>query len=161
MNHDKPTIRPFVDSGWGLGMALMLVGCSRAPEPRLIVEGHPPREWTYPASFGVTGKPVSGEKNGYSARDLDRIVRAYARDYNVRFSFAGTDALFRVGREREHLASGTYSSGMGKPVLLVDIGWDGRVKSHRVAIAVCELTSGMTPPAAPAPPVMETGDVAE
>jgi hypothetical protein len=149
------SIHAIVNPAWLLGAALMLIGCGRATEPRLIVEGHPPREWTYPASFGVTGEPVTGEINWYTARDLDRIVRAYVRQNGVRFSFKGTDAQFWVGREREHLASGTYSSGIGEPVLSIDIGWDGRVKGHRVGIAVCRLTVGETPSVAPPPPAPE------
>ena len=157
----KLSIHPFVSLACLLSGALMLTGCGRATEPRMIVEGHPPRDWTYPASFGVTGEPVTGEKNWYTARDLDRIVRAYVRKNGVRFSFKGTHAQFRVGREREYLASGMYSAGMGKPVLHVDIGWDGRVKGHRVGIAVCTLTIGETPSAAPPLPAPERQSLVE
>lgn len=143
-----------------LAAAFVLIGCGRAPEPRLLVGGYPPREWTYPASFGVTGEPVTGEKDWYSARDLDRIVRAYVRENGVRFDFRGKQAQFMACREGEHMASGMYVSGMGQPVLAVDIGRDGHVKRHYVGVTVCALSIGEAPPAARALPAPRKRDLA-
>src|SRR4051812_8966425 len=98
---------------------LLTMGCAGNNAPKLIVEGHPARPWSY--------KRVEGSISSYSAEDLDRISREYVNAKNINFKFKGTEAQFSVARDREYMAHGTYSSGIGKPLLDLEIGWDGYV----------------------------------
>jgi hypothetical protein len=116
----------------GLVCALML-GCSGQNSPRILLEGYPPRTYEY-VEDGIQIKEVRG---WYSAKDLDVIVKEYVRKNNIDFDFRGTSAGFWAAREREFLAHASYSSGIGGPVLSLDIGWDGHVRSHRMGVAVC------------------------
>jgi hypothetical protein len=108
------------------------------------VEGHPARPWSYEGDAPGT----SGSITWYSAADLDHIARQYVRAKNIDFSFSGTQARFRVPRERDRdvMARGSCSSRMGKPVLSVEIGWDGYVRKHAIAVAVCEVGTSESAP---------------
>jgi hypothetical protein len=123
---------------------LSAAGCAETHAPRLIVEGHPARPWTYEGD----DPDVTGSITWYSAADLDRISREYVRANNVDFSFKGTEPQFWVARDRDYMARGTYSSGIGKPVLNLEIGWDGYVTKHSIGFAVCDLGA---PESAPYP----------
>lgn len=121
---------------------LSSAGCAATSAPTLIVEGHPARPWTHE----VDAPDVTGSITWYSAADLDRIARHYVRANNIDFSFAGTAAQFWVARDRQYMVRGTYSSGIGKPILHLEIGWDGYVTKHSVGIAVCDIGVAATVP---------------
>jgi hypothetical protein len=76
----------------------------------------------------------------YDAKELDWIARDYARRQKIDFAFSRVDTQIWVPRSRDYLARVEYSSGVGKPVLSVTIGWDGSVVDHYKAIAVDEVT---------------------
>ena len=72
----------------------------------------------------------------YSAKELDWIARDHARRQKIDFSFSGVDTQIWVPRSRNYLARVEYSSGIGHPVLMVTIGWNGEVMDHLKALAV-------------------------
>ena len=117
---------------------LSIAGCAATHAPTVIVEGHPARPW----SFEGDPPGMTGSITWYSTADLDRISREYVRATNVDFSFKGTAAQFRIARDRECMARGIYSSGIGKPILHLEIGWDGYVRKHSIAVAVCGIGAG-------------------
>jgi hypothetical protein len=110
--------------------------------PKFMIEGHPAQPWTYEGD----APDVSGSISWYSAADLDRISRDYVRAKNIDFSFKGTEAQFWVARDREYMARGSYSSGLGEPVLDLEIGWNGYVKKHSIGFAVCGTVAGASAP---------------
>ena len=113
-------------------LSLLMAGCHANYPPKLLVEGHPPRMFER-----VEGNTHFNQQRGwYDASQLDQIVRIYVEDNDVDFDFRGTEPQFWIGREREYLARSSYSSGFGKPVLSIDIGWDGYVVNHDLTIAV-------------------------
>ena len=117
---------------WLLLFAVALAGCAEKYPPTILIEGHPPR--VYERTEGSTR--IIEHSSWYNAKQLDQIVREYAREKYVDFDFRGTEAQFWIPRERQWLANASYSSGFGKPVLSAKIGWDGHVIEHDLAIAV-------------------------
>jgi len=107
-----------------------IVGCQN---PTLQLEIEPPRNSAYTDS-----DTPSAEVNSYiDVNDLDMSVREYVRKNEIEFDFRGTSGDFKVTRARACLAEGTYRSGLWEPILSIEIGWDGRVKNHQVAIPIC------------------------
>ena len=116
------------------------LGCTeQRSHPSMLVQGHPPRPWIYDAPYS------KGSIEWYGSAELDRIVREYARDRRVAFQFSGTQGSFSVSRERDCMVHGSYGSGIGSPMLLVRIGWDGYVIEHRIVTAICGI--GLEDPA--------------
>ena len=111
-----------------LTSALVLAGCSAAVEPLVVVMGQPPRTF-HRTSDGI---PYIDQSGQYTARDLDGIVREYARQNGLGFDFGGTSVTFLV---RQDQIEGIYSHGIGRPMLTAVIGWDGYVKRHWIGIA--------------------------
>jgi hypothetical protein len=114
-----------------LTTTLILTGCAPAHQPTILLEGHPPRVYATPGYREHVG--------WYTASHLDAIVRVYARENGIKFEFERTHAQFWVPRERDCLARAEYSSGIGRPVLLARIGWDGYVIDHTLAIAIDDV----------------------
>ena len=56
------------------------------------------------------------------------------------FDFRGASGSFSVPREREYMVRGYYASGIGKLLLIVEIGWDGYVTDHHIATAICGIS---------------------
>jgi hypothetical protein len=74
----------------------------------------------------------------YSATELERIARAYAKERKIQFSFEGTERSVWVNTSGSNIiASVSFSSGMGKPSLIVDIDRSGKVATNHLGIAVC------------------------
>jgi hypothetical protein len=119
---------------WLLLITVLLAGCAKVYPPEIVIEGTPRR---IDGAAGTLEQPA-----WYNADQLDAIVRAYARDNKVPFNFRGSSALFSVPRNRDYLADADYSSGLGNPVLLAKIGWDGQVIEHWVGVSRSRAAMG-------------------
>ena len=118
-----------------LSLAILLIGC-RNERPVMLLE---PNDRSYTVdelqAMGRAGRPVHGT-NWYSAEELDWIARDYAATQHIDFNFQGTSALIWVSRKTEYLATLEYGHRIGEPVLIIEIGLDGRVRKHLLATAI-------------------------
>ena len=69
---------------------------------------------------------------------LERIARDYATQRKIRFTFEKTDRTVSVqNRGTNVVATIWFSSGMGMPILGVDVAPSGRVITNYMGTAVC------------------------
>ena len=129
---------------------LLLAGCTSS-KPEMVLEGE---RQSIPhddvQAMRRRGRDIHASL-WFSAAELDQIAREYARRQRIDFNFSGVETVIWVPRSRDYLARVQYSSGIGQPVLLVTIGWDGTVRDHLRAIAVdrLEIAPSATQPVTP------------
>ena len=130
---------------------LLIVGCT-SPKPEMLLEGEREAMWHDDVqAMRRRGRAIHSSL-WFSAAELDQIARDYARRQRIDFKFSGVETVIWVPRSRDHLARVQYSSGIGQPVLLVTIGWDGIARDHLQAIAVDGLKIDTAPATAPSGP---------
>jgi hypothetical protein len=79
---------------------------------------------------------ADGPKEWYSALELERIARGYAESKKADFSFEGAELNIWVKTDGgEVLADVYWSRGIGKPVLHVEIGRDGKPTRYDIKTA--------------------------
>jgi hypothetical protein len=87
------------------------------------------------------GEQLSVYVNGagdkwYSAWELEQIARDYARQRKIQFSFEGAERSVWVRTSGSNIiASVSFSSGMGKPIFMVDIDRSGKVATNHLWVA--------------------------
>jgi hypothetical protein len=106
-----------------LGLALTVIG--HASDSRLGVQSKGEHEYMF-----VGG---DGQKAWYSALELERIAKAYAKSKKLAFEFEGTEKNIWVNTDGgKVLAEVWFSSGVGRPALQIQIGRKGDVLKHKI-----------------------------
>jgi hypothetical protein len=78
---------------------------------------------------------ADGPKEWYSALELERIARSYAESKKADFRFEGTEMNIWVKTDGGNVLANVYwSKGIGKPMLHVEIGRDGKAIRHEITI---------------------------
>jgi hypothetical protein len=79
----------------------------------------------------------------YSAADLEQTARDYTKQKKIDFNFELTERNVWVPTSRSNIiASVSFSSGMGEPILRVDIDRAGKAVAGHLWIASCGRVSG-------------------
>jgi hypothetical protein len=106
-----------------LGLALTSTG--HAADSRLGAQSKGEHEYMF-----VGG---DGQKAWYSALELERIAKAYAKSNKLAFEFEGTNKNIWVNTDGgKVLAEVWFSSGVGRPALQIQIGRKGNVLKHKI-----------------------------
>ena len=78
---------------------------------------------------------ADGPKQWYSALELERIAKGYAESKKADFQFEGTEMNIWVKTDGGKVLADVYwSKGVGKPMLHVEIGRDGKPMRHEITI---------------------------
>ena len=76
-----------------------------------------------------------------SASRLERIAKGYAKQQKIEFTFEKTYHSVSIEKRGTNaVATIWFSSGMGKPVLIVEVAPSGKVITNYTGIAVCGTT---------------------
>jgi hypothetical protein len=74
----------------------------------------------------------------YSAKELERVAKDYARQKQIQFTFEGTTkhvSFRRVGTNT--VATIDFFSGFGQPCFTADIDQGGQVLTNSLGISIC------------------------
>jgi hypothetical protein len=79
----------------------------------------------------------------FSATDLEQIARGYAKQKKIDFNFELTERNVWVSTSGSNIiASVCFSSGMGEPILKVEIDRTGKAVASHLWMAFCDRVSG-------------------
>jgi len=81
---------------------------------------------------------AAGHKHWYSALELENEAKRYVKERGIQFDFDSAEMnIWVVTDGSPGLAKVSFSSGIGKPSLIVDINRHGGAYSHFLGTSVC------------------------